>query len=178
MHLLCYIPQHATNIQNNIDYNHLIDRDEFTILYHIFSRINNIESWIEICNDLGFDKYFCLIHFKEFYSMIRKLEVRARDQNQNQLRFFMQLIIYYWDNLTITNNDAFNDDFGDDEHSNFANFWMKCLSKMTKVSYIKFAFCALCLSITWNNHASKLPISLPLSSHCMQYTFSYSSFQS
>ena len=101
-----------------MDYTNLIDRAEFTILYHIFSRINGIKSWYEICNELGFDRYFNAGHFKELYAVILNLEIRAKAKSQNQLRFFMQLIIYYWDNLP---ND-FEDELDDDEHSNFGYF--------------------------------------------------------
>ena len=121
-----FLSQSAYYEQCKVDYNDLINHKEFIILYHFFSRVKNMDSWIEICRDLGFNQYFGTDNFEHLYNNIRNLVIRAKEsKEQNRLRFFMQLIIFYWDNLTEYHPH--------DKHSEFIYFWIQTISRMIKV---------------------------------------------
>ena len=103
--------------------------------YQFFSRVIDMNAWIELCYDFGFEKFFDSNHFKDFYSKTRNLEIRAKDKDHNQLRFFMQLIIYYWDNLTNTQFLEIDGIQNKDENYTFACFWLRSISKAIKVNF-------------------------------------------
>eukprot|EP01084_Bolivina_argentea_P223243 377764_1 len=85
-----------------INYINWLNNDEIIILYYFFGGISNRDSWIEICNDMGFGQSFDTVRFNHLFVHISKKKIRAKDDKLHELRFFLKLIILYWDNISQT----------------------------------------------------------------------------
>jgi len=116
--------QAAVANNQHVDYNALINRHEFSILYHFFCRVNGLDAWTEICDELGFTKFFPLRTVQQLFQHIQARHIRAKD-GQYHLRFFMRLVIFYWDSVAHFDVDSSSNS----SVTAFGHFWLKALSK-------------------------------------------------
>lgn len=122
----------------------MINEDEVRILYHFFSRVKDRNSWLEIMKDLGYTHFWseCILEILYFY-------VNRSKHKDNELKFYMQFIAFYWDNLTESKNN--NDTMEDvqqklNQNLTLIPFFKSSLSKAVKVMW--FFFC--CGSISFH----------------------------
>eukprot|EP00485_Elphidium_margaritaceum_P005450 CAMPEP_0202709368 /NCGR_PEP_ID=MMETSP1385-20130828/21493_1 /ASSEMBLY_ACC=CAM_ASM_000861 /TAXON_ID=933848 /ORGANISM="Elphidium margaritaceum" /LENGTH=427 /DNA_ID=CAMNT_0049368619 /DNA_START=128 /DNA_END=1411 /DNA_ORIENTATION=+ len=106
----------------NVEYSTVMNKAEFGILYRIFGGVQGLTSWMDVCEELGFAQFFGLGEIKAFFHELSNVELRAT-HGLPELRFFMQLVIFYWDRQ----HHALNG------HScKFAYFWTQCLIRVIK----------------------------------------------
>ena len=130
-----------TNSKKN--YLSLINDQEFKILYHFFSKISNMNTFIDIWRDLGFNCDPSAVYLELSSWTIRNnhkyQNVYISDYDENQdLKNFMQLMVFYWTNLSyLTKHENTNDNMGTipqniDPKSNIVSFFVLSLNKLIK----------------------------------------------